>query len=398
MDWSDLIRQLDGVDSSDERIVAVGPKSRPLVEAINRMLARMEGETRNLEDQVELSMRLLEATPNGVLLANEYGRIQYLNKAFRSMIPLRLEPGGKLPMEVGAPAEIQIAMDRARGGESVQDMYCVSGVLDLSVSAVPMGEGSLVMVHDITRFRRAERARTDFVANVSHELRTPIAAIIGYTETLLADRDALDEHTAAMVDVVHRNGERLRTLFEDLLALHRIEARRRELPLVNQLLLPLLNDALQPAVDRAKQRKQNLTVRCAPELRAPVNEHAFESIVSNLASNASNYTPEGGTITIDVDSDGNEVRVRVTDNGIGISPAAHARIFERFYRVDAGRSRAVGGTGLGLAIAKHLAIASGCAITLESEEGAGSTFIVHIPVKPRPESRNGGARADSVGF
>jgi len=385
---ADVTEQLHRVDTAEGRLVrAVRPDDdmAELIDAVNGVLERMEVEREELQQRVDVSTRILEATPSGVMLVDGQGRIHYRNSTFERLIELRGEPMSSRPMEVGAPAEVQTGTDRALRGETVDDLYCVSGAFDLSVSAVPMADGAMVIVHDITRFRRAERARTDFVANVSHELRTPIAAIIGYTETLLTGRDGLHEDTAMMVDVIQRNGDRLRSLFEDLLALHRIESRRRELPLERHRLRPLLTEALQPSRDRALQRGQTLDLRCAADLEALVNEHALQSIVANLAGNASNYTPKGGKIVVTAECADAEVTVEVTDNGIGIAPSAHARIFERFFRVDAGRSREVGGTGLGLAIVKHLAMASGCRVSVRSEEGDGSAFTVHIPIQPEGE-------------
>jgi two-component system phosphate regulon sensor histidine kinase PhoR len=211
-----------------------------------------------------------------------------------------------------------------------------------------------------------------------------VAAIMGYAETLLDERERLDPGLVRLVEAVHRNGTRLRDLFEDLLQLSRIEARRGELPLMAVPLRPILEGAVASAADRAAHRKQDFALECPADLRARVNAEALGSIVGNLAMNACNYTPEGGRIRVIAEPAPGEVLVHVEDNGIGIDPAHHQRIFERFYRVDEGRSRSAGGTGLGLAIVKHLARASGCTVSLSSAVGQGSRFTVHIPV---PEAR-----------
>jgi len=187
-----------------------------------------------------------------------------------------------------------------------------------------------------------------------------------------------------MAEAIHRNAHRLRDLFEDLLELSRIEARRRELPLQKLALAPLVAKAVTAAQDRAVQRKQKFLVEIPEELVAWANPEALGTIVGNLANNATNYTPEGGEIRVSAHRTPKEVVVEVRDNGIGIGRVHHQRIFERFYRVDEGRSRRVGGTGLGLAIVKHLAMASGCRLSLASEIGKGSVFMVHLPVE-RPE-------------
>jgi two-component system phosphate regulon sensor histidine kinase PhoR len=170
-------------------------------------------------------------------------------------------------------------------------------------------------------------------------------------------------------------------LFEDLLELSRIEARREELPLSRERLRPILERAVAPAMDAASRRKQHFSLECSAELEALVNPEALATVVRNLATNATNYTPEGGHVLVRAakDPDGG-MRVEVEDDGIGIDRVHHQRIFERFYRVDEGRSRRVGGTGLGLAIVKHLALATGCRVQVDSEVGKGARFSVQLPV------------------
>jgi two-component system phosphate regulon sensor histidine kinase PhoR len=242
----------------------------------------------------------------------------------------------------------------------------------------------MVIVENLTSYRRTERARTDFVANVSHELRTPIATIMGYAETLLDDAQHLDPEVAAQVEVIRRNGQRLRDLFEDLLVLSRIEARSGDLPLTLQRLEPLLEEAVLPAAEIAVARGVEFSLECDPELAARVNAEALGPMVGNLASNASKYTPAGGHVCVVARQVDDGVLVEVHDDGVGIDPIHHDRIFERFYRVDEGRSREVGGTGLGLAIVKHLARATGCSLSMESAVGQGSVFRVLIPGEERP--------------
>lgn len=351
-----------------------------LVGSVESALTTAAAQISELRHRGEVLQSLLESSPSGILVTGPVGKIRYLNATFERLVHLRGEPVGRLPIEAVRVAEVQTVVDRALAGQSSTDVACVADPYELLLQATPLAHGGvLVLAQDVTRFRLVERARTDFVANVSHELRTPLTAILGFAETLLEDRDRLPSDALTLLDRIHRNARRLRDLFEDLLTLSRIEARRGELPIVPQQLRPILAEALASAADLAHERGQSFELRCKRSLMAPVNPEALSTIVSNLVMNACHYTPEGGAITVSVALLDSEVRIDVVDDGIGIDPAHQQRIFERFYRVDEGRSRRKGGTGLGLAIVKHMAMASGARITLTSTHGEGSTFSLHIP-------------------
>ncbi len=324
---------------------------------------------------------ILQRAPAGLMLVGEDGRVQLVNEALCRLVVPRLGPEGRLPMEAFSLVELHEALEECALKGHSEERICASGTEDVAVQAVAVAEGMLVMVRDVSRYKQAERARTDFVANVSHELRTPIAAIMGYSETLLADRDRLPVDLAGLVDVVHRNGTRLSRLFDDLLRLYKVETRRRQLTRDRVRLRPILEDAVLAAADRAAIKKQAFMLTCPDDLEAILNPEAIGSIVSNLASNACKYTPEGGQVHVHATRDEQGVRIDVEDNGVGIPEAHQERIFERFYRVDE-RSRMAGGAGLGLAIVKHLAMASGCEVTLTSDAGSGSVFTVRLPAEP----------------
>jgi two-component system phosphate regulon sensor histidine kinase PhoR len=336
-----------------------------------------------LRSEAALGRSLLQQDPNGILVVGPDGRVRYVNPSFRRMVELRAPPEGRRPIDVIPLSEIQQAVDQALSRDHAEEVGCSSGRFDLLIRPVRTEDGgALVFVQDVTRFRLAERARTDFVSNVSHELRTPITSIMGYAETLLAESGRLQPDQASMADAIYRNGRRLRDVFEDLLELARIEARGHELPLSWVLLHPVLERAVSPAADVAARRRQDFALDCAEDLEAWVNEEALATIVGNLAMNATNYTPDCRRIRVHAFTAGPELVVEVEDDGIGIDQGHHERIFERFYRVDEGRSRRLGGTGLGLAIVKHLALACGGRVAVRSEPGKGSTFLVRLPAEP----------------
>jgi two-component system phosphate regulon sensor histidine kinase PhoR len=244
----------------------------------------------------------------------------------------------------------------------------------------------IAVFHDVTDLRRLETIRTDFVANVSHELRTPVTAISAAAETLLGG--ALDDpdEAAEFVNVIDRHSKRLRQLVDDLLDLAKLEAKNFRLALSDLTLYPILEHAVGLMADPARRRKMTISLAPGGEAqRARVDRRALEQVVTNLLDNAIKYAGEGAHVTVSVTLRGERVEVSVSDDGVGISPPHLGRIFERFYRVDAGRSRELGGTGLGLSIVKHLVELMGGTVGVESEPGNGARFTLRlIPAEPRP--------------
>jgi two-component system, OmpR family, phosphate regulon sensor histidine kinase PhoR len=272
------------------------------------------------------------------------------------------------------------------------------------------GENLEQMLNELQREHREmeklERIRKDFVINVSHELRTPLAAIQGYTETLLEGALHDAEHNVRFLNIIKQNTERLTSLSADLLTLSRLEMKRQEFHFaayIAKLLLEDVRDTLSPLAGRRQIRlclapvDESLEVFCDRE--------AFFQIMSNLVDNAVKYSPVGSEVHIDVraipatgtpepqgrkfspspvatDSDNREwVEIAVRDSGSGIPEEDQSRLFERFYRVDKARSRELGGTGLGLSIVKHLVLAHGGSVRVESKIGEGSTFFFRMPVE-----------------
>ncbi len=233
-----------------------------------------------------------------------------------------------------------------------------------------------------TELEKLERIRKDFVINVSHELRTPLASIQGYAETLMDG--ALDdrENNMRFLGIIRHNAERLARLTEDLLTLSRIEMRRQNFRFdryqVNEMLLSAL-DTMRPIAEKKG-------IELVQELPAGDGEvfcdaEAVSQILSNLLDNAIKYTPEGGRITVGATSGPPWVQLFVRDTGMGIPAEDLPRLFERFYRVDKARSRALGGTGLGLAIVKHLVLAHKGRVWVDSRPGQGSTFFFTLPME-----------------
>jgi len=240
--------------------------------------------------------------------------------------------------------------------------------------------GTLLVIADVTRVRELENMRRDFVANVSHEIKTPITAVKGFVETLL---DGALEHPGdarRFLGIIAKHTRRLEALVEDLLSLSRIE---QEGELAKTAFEEfdwrgVLNSAIQLCHAKAEAKGVTVSLGCPVKLVTRGNAGQMEQAVVNLLDNAIQYSPRESSIRVNARDEDGETVISVTDEGCGIAPEHIQRIFERFYRVDRGRSRAAGGTGLGLAIVKHIAQAHGGEISVESTPGKGSTFTIHF--------------------
>lgn len=320
---------------------------------------------------------LVARSPNGILATGPDGRVRLVNDALSTMVPIVPQPLGRTPIEaVPLPP-----LAEALGGTGEQELELRSGNKDLLVRVYPLDDrgGRVALVQDITRLREAQRARTDLVANISHELRTPATAIVGYAETLLEDGALFGADHLQALDAIHRNGRRLTEMFEDLLTLARLDALEESLPVEDVELAPIIAECIDRVRSAARARRIYFEVFVPVGQRAIANRDALAHVVGNLINNAVKYSHEEGLVTVRAQRRDPFVLVEVIDVGLGIDPIHHERIFQRFYRVDRGRSRAAGGTGLGLAIVKKLVDKMGCAIEVRSRPGHGSVFRLLLP-------------------
>jgi two-component system phosphate regulon sensor histidine kinase PhoR len=246
----------------------------------------------------------------------------------------------------------------------------------------PLGQelkGSAAVFTDITELRRLERVREGFVANVSHELRTPITAIRGYAETLRSGALSDAAHAPQMVEIIHRQSERLSELVADLLELSKLDSGELSLKPSAVAIHEVVRRVADVVGPKASSKGLSLRLEMSPGLTAFVDEKAVEQVLINLLDNAIKYTPEGGGIALIGRGEAGLCVLEVRDNGLGIEARHLPRLFERFYRVDRGRSRDMGGTGLGLSIVKHLVSAMRGEVSVQSQPGEGSTFTVRLP-------------------
>lgn len=239
--------------------------------------------------------------------------------------------------------------------------------------------GALLVLNDVTRLKRLENMRRDFVANVSHELRTPITSILGFLETLLEAPPEDEEVQSRFLTIARDQANRLNLIIEDLLSLSRLESWEGDLPMEECSILDLAARTIEICQTQADARKISIRDVYVGPTKAVVNEHLMEQALVNLVNNAVKYSYPESTVEIRSVHTADTLHISVKDEGPGIPPIDRDRVFERFYRVDRARSRALGGTGLGLAIVKHIALSHGGEVSVESIEGKGSTFTITIP-------------------
>ena len=241
--------------------------------------------------------------------------------------------------------------------------------------------GALVVLHDVTRLHHLEQVRRDFVDNVSHELRTPFTLVSGFAETLLDGDMCPNPEARHFLEIIHKHSARVSAIIDDLLLLADIERAEdgARISFDDSLLAPVIAAARLSCGRTAEARGVALHEACEAGLTCRMNALLIEQAVTNLVDNAIKYSNRDTPVTVRGRRRGGDVVVEVIDTGVGIAPEHQQRIFERFYRVDAARSRDSGGTGLGLAIVKHIAQVHGGEVTVRSEPGAGSTFTLRLP-------------------
>lgn len=353
--------------------------------ALDQLAQGLSSTVEQLSEERDRLGAILRGMQEGVLVLDPDGYVTLTNPALREMLLLGQDAIGKKVLEVLRHTELKELMDRAYGAtEAVSSVIEVEGlkprVLLARAARLRTEQGGVFAVFvDVTEMRRLESLRRDFVANVSHELRTPVAAIQSATETL----EGVPEHDAAarkrFLPIIARNAQRLGQLVEDLLELSRIESRELKLNLEAIDLSVAVEHALALFLERTEKRRLTIRQEVAPERFWVIGDRrALEHVLTNLIDNAVKYASEGGSIRTWAEASQGITKLNVQDTGLGIPNKHLPRLFERFYRVDAGRSRELGGTGLGLAIVKHMTEAMKGTVTVQSTEGVGTTFTVAL--------------------
>ncbi|HMJ15037.1 MAG TPA: ATP-binding protein, partial [Polyangiaceae bacterium] len=369
---------LEGEDEFAELSRAMDQLARSLTSSVNA-----------LRDERDRLGGLLGGMQEGVLLLDGENRVMLVNPALRSMLLLGADAVGKTPLEVIRHADLKELFDEvAQGGEPLSREIDVAGLRPrrLLVRVAPLhGEqpGLFAVFVDVTEMRRLESLRRDFVANVSHELRTPVTAIRSAAETVQSAAARDPAAASQFIDIIARNAERLHGLVEDLLDLSRIESRELRLNMEALDSASVFSYVASLFKERAEKKHIRFVEQFPANLaRAQADRRALEHVLTNLVDNAVKYCGSDAEIRLEAQENGESLRLMVEDTGPGIEARHLSRVFERFYRVDTGRSRELGGTGLGLSIVKHLAESMGGSVGVESTPGVGTKFSLTLKKAP----------------
>ena len=372
------------IDSRDE----IGQLSKN----INDMVAELQEKIRVANEEKWKLRAAFASMAEGVMVLDSQNRIEGLNKGMAEMIGREYaDIVGKTPIEAFRNIALQDALNRFRqAGEIVLEEITLGDenpmILDVNISAVKSLPGqdpkTMIVFHNVTRLKKLEQVRADFVANVTHEIKPPLTAIIGFVETL--QQGAIDDRAKAQkfLLTIHENAQRLNRLVDDLLTLSSIELGETKLHLEGLALDDVFETALTLISPRAALKNVRIQRDVQPGLpMVRADRDRLVQILVNVLDNAVKFTPEGGSVSITASPEvQGSVVIKITDTGIGISKSELPRLGERFYRIDKTRSREMGGTGLGLSIVKHLMKAHEGSMEIESTLGKGTTVSLHFPV------------------
>jgi two-component system, OmpR family, phosphate regulon sensor histidine kinase PhoR len=362
------------------------PQPGPLAGSLKSLSEEIERTMAALASERARFAAVLEGMSEGVIALDGDSRVTLMNRAAHELLGSDNDAVGRVLLEVvRVPALDELVRAGRPRTRQLELPATRRQVLARLAPAAPPGSGAILVLHDVTALHRLERIRRDFVANASHELRTPTSVISANAETLRAGALA-DPHAApVLVDAIHRHAVRLTSLVDDLLDLSRLEAGHAEARL-EPVALAAAAARAEEAVERmAESRGIVVSNQVPPDAIGSADPGALQQILVNLLSNAIVHTPKGTRVEIAAAPAGARIRVEVRDNGPGIPPAHRRRIFERFYRIDPGRSRDLGGTGLGLSIVKHLVENMGGSVGVDEHRPSGAVFWFELAAAASPE-------------
>lgn len=364
-----------------------------LADSMNQMAARMDDRIRTIVQHRNELEAVLSSMVEGVLAVDHNERVLFSNQAVLRLFDLKLgNLTGKTIQEVSrSPQFHRVVLQALVNTETAEGTFTLytpdERIVHFQNAPLKGGSGehigTLFALNDVTEIKRLENMRRDFAANVSHEIKTPLTAIKGFVETLIDVGAGDPEETLRFLSIIQKHVDRLTAIVEDLKQLSQIELADEKIGI--SLERGRIGDVIQAAVsdcrDRATEKRIDIVGTCEDDLQIPMNEQLLEHALSNLIDNAITFSSPESRVDVAATTEGSEAVIRVQDYGLGIEPRHHHRIFERFYRVDEGRSRDKGGTGLGLAIVKHVVLAHNGRITIDSAPGRGSRFDIRLPLR-----------------
>jgi two-component system phosphate regulon sensor histidine kinase PhoR len=362
-----------------------------LAGAMNQMAEELERRMNTVVRQHNESQAVLSSMVEGVVALDSEEQVLHMNQAAARLLHLPAEraPGlsiqeiirnrdlhDMLQQTLSQRINTQGDITLFQKAEQILRCQCTP-LLDAAGERL----GALLVINDVTQLRRLESMRSDFAANVSHEIKTPLTAIQGFVETLLHGSVESAEESRRFLQIIHKHVNRLNAIIEDLMKLAHLEqdASNVRLQMTAQPIKKIIATAIQVCREKADQKNITITVVISDTLTAVMDAELMEQAAVNLLDNAIKYSAAHSSITISAEQTKQGIQIAFQDQGAGIPKKHLPRLFERFYRVDKARSRKMGGTGLGLAIVKHIVQAHGGHIRVESIQGQGSTFTIHLP-------------------
>ena len=386
--FTEKLRRGDPVGSI---ILDTSDETKTLADNINYLVEELREKINIANEEKNKLMTAFTSMNEGVLILDEQGVIEFSSPVLSNMLAIQYDDVvGKTLMEAFRNIDLQKAFQEFKEKRISVSREIILGhadkvVLNVSLSAVhgrPDEEKTMIVFHDVTRLKKLEQVRMDFVANVTHEIKTPLTAIIGYLETIQSGAITNQEETKKFIDIILKQAERLNRLVEDLLTISNIETKQTVLNFESVSLRKAIDTML--SLIEAKAELKNISVRNNVSDNFPpimANRDRLTQIFVNILDNAVKFTPNGGEISINASESESYTVVSIQDSGIGVPKDDISRLGERFYRVDKSRSRDLGGTGLGLSIVKHLMIAHGGRMEIESQPGKGTKVSLYFPVK-----------------
>ncbi len=376
-----LISSARRIASGDPRRVSVSSHDElgRLAGSLNQMADEIGRTVAELTSERERLRAVLAGMNDALVAVDEHRAVTLMNPSALALLGLAEVPEGKPFIDyLRAPALVELL---AQSGPTSSAEFDMPGSATRILARLTRQETGrcVVVMHDVTAVRRLERIRRDFVANVSHELRTPVSVVRANAETLIDGAMSDPKHGPRLLEAIERNADRLSRIINDLLDLSRLDAGAYDLAPADVALLGAVERAVVTIESKASARQMTVELNVGATLMVRADPAALDLVLVNLLDNAVKYADEAGIIEVRAETQDNRVRFAVIDDGPGIAEHHRARLFERFYRVDAGRSRHMGGTGLGLAIVKHLVETMGGTIGVDPAEPHGSCFWVELP-------------------
>ncbi|MDO4866287.1 MAG: ATP-binding protein [Clostridia bacterium] len=378
----------------DARIEGFPEHDQQAVE-YNAIIARIQDRIFSQKNRNHVLSSVMSQMQNGIIAVDENMRVIFITSVAKKLLGIVGNPEYKYVSDVSKDVKLDAVFTEAmrQGGVYTNEVAARTAVgrghrpLRLYVSPMRQDDkvvGALAIVEDITELRRLEQVRTDFAANVSHELKTPLTSIRGFVETLQAGAIDKPEMAHKFLNIIQMETERLTRLINDILSISKLESGSDEVATERIRLDKKAYDVCEMLSIHAKEKEVTINYRMNTD---PVyiigNPDRVEQLLINLTENAIKYNKPGGSVTVQVFANDQEANVTISDTGIGIAEENLPRLFERFYRVDKGRSRQMGGTGLGLAIVKHIVRSMNGEIEVQSKLGEGTEFLITLPLAPK---------------